>query len=843
MFRWLGRQITSYAPVIIIAILLISMGFALAIPNIEFKTNLTRFLPDNELVRANDRVNEYFGDDFAVHLIYIEEENTASDVLSADALKEQFDIYQRCKNRANIEDVVSIVSIFDSVLYSLDPTNYTGINDLDDSEIETWKTLFFEILQNSTFIFNLIYQDLSLSNLISPSEFLQLLNELPQLLDIFLDKSFNYYSSEPKARSTIILVLMNGSLDDGVLKSTSEDLRDTITTDDYSQITVRHTGSYLIAADLDSASEQSFSLLGIVIIILIVLILLLSFRRFTYVGIPLLTLGLAIVWTFGTMMLLGIEFTVITVAIIPLIVGLGVDYSVYISKRYQEELHNGKDISEAIEIAVGSVGTAMFLAVITTIIAFMSNLSSNIAPLREFGIVCGLGIFYAFFLTLTFHTSARWLIDIKSSRNPTIGKEKELYVVELGTKTASKSVVYYPILVLVLVFIITLGAFTFGMNVRTEFNNKDFLPNDWESLQTHIELEDSFNGSSFSQAYILLENSDSNSGSNNLVTVDTLEGIRNIEEKIGNDKYVVRINGEPRVESVLTLMQNAIKTNATLKNLVDADNDDFPDDDTAVQVIFDYLYQAQNSAEDSTNRLNFYLRASVDKVLYRDSNGEYSAAIIRVYVKTEDSDEVRKMYDELKDDMTNVHFSGIEKSVTGDVILTVTTMDSLQDSQIISTIISILFALVILILIYRNFTLGVIAITPVLLSSVWILGTMYIFGISINVFTVSITALTIGLGIDYAIHIIERFREEYKKFEAELAVQRTIRSTGTALFISALTTVCGFIVLTISPIPPIQHFGIITAMTIIYSSILAMVVIPILLMKWAKSIDEKKAMH
>jgi predicted RND superfamily exporter protein len=181
--------------------------------------------------------------------------------------------------------------------------------------------------------------------------------------------------------------------------------------------------------------------------------------------------------------------------------------------------------------------------------------------------------------------------------------------------------------------------------------------------------------------------------------------------------------------------------------------------------------------------------------------------------------------------MADTNIDGVSKIATGNVILTITTMDSLQDSQINSTVVSILFALIILMIIYRNPKLGLIAITPVLISSVWILGTMYFLGISINVFTVSITALTIGLGIDYAIHIIERFREEVKRLTPPQAIQRTIRSTGAALFISALSTVCGFIVLITSDIPPIQHFGIITAMTIVYSSILALVVIPILLLK------------
>jgi predicted RND superfamily exporter protein len=291
---------------------------------------------------------------------------------------------------------------------------------------------------------------------------------------------------------------------------------------------------------------------------------------------------------------------------------------------------------------------------------------------------------------------------------------------------------------------------------------------------------------------------------------------------------------------VIPHVQNALQNNATLASIVDIDNDLMPDDDSGVRIVFNYLFDHieetdSASTHESTNELaNFLLQSRIDKVLFRDSDEVYRAMVVRVYVNVEDSEEVREMYNDLKADAAAAEFFGIEKSVTGNAIQTITTMDSLQESQIFSTIISMIFALVILIIIYRNVILGIIAMTPVLISSIWILGTMYIFGISINVFTVSITALTIGLGIDYAIHIIERYREESKKYDTPEAIQRTIRSTGTALFISALTTVCGFTVLLISPIPPIQHFGIITGMTIIYSSILAVVVIPILLMRRAK---------
>ena len=127
----------------------------------------------------------------------------------------------------------------------------------------------------------------------------------------------------------------------------------------------------------------------------------------------------------------------------------------------------------------------------------------------------------------------------------------------MGAKTASKSVMYYPILMLILVVMITVTALTLGMNVRTEFNNKDFLPNDWESLETQSELEESFNGSSFVQAYVLLESE----GSGDLATVSALEGIEEITDNIKNDKYVVKVNGVPRVDSVLSFVETAIRSN------------------------------------------------------------------------------------------------------------------------------------------------------------------------------------------------------------------------------------------------------------------------------------------
>jgi predicted RND superfamily exporter protein len=119
---------------------------------------------------------------------------------------------------------------------------------------------------------------------------------------------------------------------------------------------------------------------------------------------------------------------------------------------------------------------------------------------------------------------------------------------------------------------------------------------------------------------------------------------------------------------------------------------------------------------------------------------------------------------------------------------------------------------------------------------------MFLLSISLNILTVMVTALTIGLGIDYSIHVMERFREEREKRKRgiEESIHTTIMSTGTALTISAVTTILGFGVLVFSPMPIAQQFGIITAITIIFSFLAAVLVLPVILIVWAKRKEKKE---
>ncbi|HEC94772.1 MAG TPA: hypothetical protein ENI45_02260, partial [Thermoplasmatales archaeon] len=157
------------------------------------------------------------------------------------------------------------------------------------------------------------------------------------------------------------------------------------------------------------------------------------------------------------------------------------------------------------------------------------------------------------------------------------------------------------------------------------------------------------------------------------------------------------------------------------------------------------------------------------------------------------------------------------------------------------TMLSFLLAALILIIAYRNPLLGFIAITPVGISIIWVLGTMHYIGYTLNVLTVTVTSLTIGIGIDYAIHATERFRLVADRTgDASKAVRETISHTGGALLIAAITTTAGFGILIFAPIPPQVQFGIITAMTIIYAFLTSILLLPLILVRWGNWRKKRK---
>jgi predicted RND superfamily exporter protein len=672
-----------------------------------------------------------------------------------------------------------------------------------------------------------------LTYLIYPSFF----EEIQSSSLAFLSKDYETFQ-KPTQSLIIVETEFSGNYEDNIKrnKKLTSEIENLDNKDN--AVSMQVTGEGVISSEINEITSAANTIIGPSIFIIIFGILLINFRKLSYVLLAMLALSIATIWLFGTMVLLGIDFNVIAVALTPLILGLGVDYAVHLFHNYRTEIENGRKPGEAIRYSVQDIGTAMFLAMLTTVIAFMSFLTSNIGPVRDFGTLLALGVIYTFITSITILAALRFIIDRR--KKIIITRKKKFYSVRTIMGTLAQTIITHQKKIFFSIIIITIVLSTGASQINTGFDLNEFLPQDTPALQLYEEVAEEFPSSSQAQEYIFIEG--------NVATVATLKGMAITHENFKDDTYINKNpDGTMNTVSIFSIIQQSIKNNKSLVTEFNIDTSTgIPLTDEDVVALYDYLYGEGSSTTDasgsfSTDDLNF----EAHSVLYK-TDGVYEATLIRIYIdptlQTKEgniNEDLQTLQNEFIADIAD--YGDTDAIVTGNLIVTLRITDSLTESQALSTGISLLLAALVLIIAYRSPTLGLIAMIPVGFSIIWILGTMYFIGYSLNVLTITVTSITIGIGIDYAIHATERFRLVADKTgDPELAVCETISHTGGALFIAALTTTLGFGILVFAPIPPQQQFGLIIAITIAFSFLTSVLILPLALSKWAQSRKKRK---
>lgn len=589
-------------------------------------------------------------------------------------------------------------------------------------------------------------------------------------------------------------------------------------------ISIQATGEGIVTTQINDAALNAMTIIGPAIFVIILCILFIAFRKPSYVLLPIIVFAFSCVWLFGTMALLGISFNIIAVALLPLNIGLGVEYSVNLLFNYRTELNNGRTPAEAIRLSIKEVGIAIFLAWFTTFVAFLSFLSATLPPVRDFGLFLALGISYTFIITMTLLVALRYIVDRRKPAVHVTSKEKTISMTLVMNRVA-RILLRHEKKVFLATILICLVMGTAVSQLKSGFSMNQFIPQDNPALQLFTQIGEDFPFSSQDQEYILLEG--------NVASVQTLQGLSSTHEKMNDDQYVARrSDGSTKTESILLLMQQAVANNHSLVMLFNVDETTgIPRTDDDVDAMYDYLF---TSAE---------YEMQVSGLLHKDGN-EYTATILRVYVDLGSaSDDMTQQFEqlkkELKDDLSD--YGDNTAVVTGTLLITLSILQNMTESQILSTGICFVLAAIMLSLIYRNPVLGLIAMIPVSISIIWVLGSMYFIGYTLNILTITVTSITIGVGIDYACYITERFRYVADQTgDITKAVTETISRTGSAVLIAALSSMFGFGVLAFAPIPPEQQFGIITAITLAYAFITSILVLPLVLARWANWRKKRK---
>ncbi len=534
-----------------------------------------------------------------------------------------------------------------------------------------------------------------------------------------------------------------------------------------------------------------------------------------------------------------------------ILIGLGVDYAIHFTSRYREEIGSGNSITGSTSSTLKSVGIALTLATLATIVGFLTNIVSPLPELKDFGILVSTGIFFAFFLVMTFVPAIRTLLDKRAETKGNINTEAFSSSGEsvLNKIAASSGIIPKRLKLVAIALLVAIsgyGYFSFT-NLETIFEFTDFLPEDDPVVQTLDLLTEEFGGGFGETTAVLIEGE-------NLATPEIhnalIESINNLSDK----ENIVVYAGNVAAESVIGTVGQLLAPQGAAPGAPPA----MPDmellgtlgsfgvdlmsgsqgidalrvkDSGDVQGLYEYLVSTDPEAFLANLYFNEESTVTAQQVRITTSAGSLGAAQLR---------------DDIYDAFTPLSSLGVSIAATNDAIVTQSVSDLISESQFQSLIFAILASMTFLILYYlidiRKPFLGVITILPVVAI---VMGTylgMYFLDIPLNPVTSTLSGLAIGIGVPFVIHVTNRFRETLLVAPNPVeAVKTTLKTTGGSLFGSAFTTMAGFGILMTSSLKPFQQMGQVVVVALGFALVASILILPTLLVFWANYHNKKTA--
>jgi predicted RND superfamily exporter protein len=566
-------------------------------------------------------------------------------------------------------------------------------------------------------------------------------------------------------------------------------------------------------------------------LVLIVLFLVIAYRDPVDIGIGLLAIVMTLIWTFGFIGLAGIPFAVLLIAVPPILIAIGIDFGIHSINRYREERVRGRSIDDAMSLTTGQVTVAFAIVTGTSTVGFLSNVASAFPPTRDFGLVAAVGIVFTFLIFGTFVPAVKVFVDRARQRYPIptvattpLGSESSPLgrILSTGVIVAKRG----PVVFLLLAALLTAGGGVYATGVDTGFSPDDFQPAEETPAYLQVLPESIRPPERFE--YVRIDNFvDRNFGESGRVlmyvegrlTRDT--ALEQMHRASQSPPETFRATGRlAERQSVVTLIQSRAERDPEFRALVernDRNGNGVPDDN--LPAVYDALSESPNS--------------EIDRFIASDRR---SAQVIYT-VDGEADDEV------VTDDAYRIATAfRVSAQPTGSPVIFDEAISLVLESVIVSLVLTLVGSSAFLIIAYWTIegqpSLGVINVVPILVTVVAVVASMRALDIAFNAINGTILAIAVGIGIDYAVHVVHRFADEYRERSLYPALTRTVVGTGGALTGSMLTTVFGIGVLALALNPALGVFGVLISLSVLYAYLSSVFLLPSLLVLWERYATE-----
>ena len=610
--------------------------------------------------------------------------------------------------------------------------------------------------------------------------------ELDSLRDYIFSKDM-YKGSivSDDASATLIMFTM---LDDADKQAVAKEVKDKIEALNLPE-KLYYGGLPMMMNDVSALILADIVWLLPIVFLLIAFILFLSFRTIRGVVMPLLTAGISVIWVLGLMRLLGFELSMISNNIPIILLAVGSAYTIHVLNRINQTYD--ADRKKAVIKAMTYIIVPVVLAAATTAMGFISFVfGAYLTMIRDFGIFTSIGTLFAVLLSIFFVPA---VISAFSMYRKNIGSEKE--EVQMIRKNFLSDKILSPLVNLLfkhpkytLVAWGVLLLFSIGgmFLITTSVNMQEYFKKDNPTRISEDVMQNKFGGS---QPVFVLFTGD-------------MQSPEVLKMMIKTEDYMEQSPDISTTQSVADLIEEM--------NDLMGEGKKVPDQQDKIEQLWFLLDGQDIMSQLVTDDLDEGIIQSKFASADSKAMGDF-VEYMNVFINENSTEECK-----------------IE--LTGMPSVYVRMNESLLSSQASSLAIAIIFVLLIVGLILRSFSKGVYATIPIIATIMILFGFMGFAGISLDIATVLVASIALGIGIDYSIHVITHINHVLKETgDIYQAVENTIMMSGKAIVINVVSVAAGFLVLLFSQMVPLQNFGLLVALSMVGSGLGAITLLPVIL--------------
>lgn len=735
----LSNIVTRMPWLFIAGFLAVTLGFGLALPQVEIDPEVKNQLPEDMPARLNIKtIEEHFGGSELV-LVVIE----APDVLDPAVLERLEGIASDLEDLEFVDGVISPFNLKQitgadgqmEVLDAIEPGVYP-------SDAEERAALAQRLAGNDLVFGNVIARDFSaisaIASLSSEATDEVTMAEVQRVIDAHPGPGVVDIGGMPDVRTHL-----------------SEDIR----------------------TDL-----RKFLPIGLFIVLAFLYV---CFRQLRGMILPFSVVVMSVIVSMGLIPLLGWKVQMLTVVLPVILLAVANDYGIHLMARYQEENVPGNDRSRIrlARVVLEDLGPPVFAAGVTTMAGLLCLTTHIVVPARQLGILAAIGVGFALCASLGFIPAVLAVLPVptplaslSSSEGPT-GLERLLHRV-------ASAVVRNPRPVIVGVLLFAGFAATGFFRLQVDTNPVNYYDSDAPVAVTTATLNRHFGGST--ELSVLFEGDIQDPAV--LGRIEALESALAGSEDVG---FTSSISG-------VVKMMNAAVTDDEAAGV--------PDDRKKVAELF-FLYSMGGDPADFERMVDF----------------EYEHALLTARINTLSTTRTADVVQLARDTVA----ADDEVVVSGFGVLFSDLVDAVVEGQVSSLGLSLFLVFGLVALTFRSLGAGVYAVIPLLLAMPVLFGLMGHLGIELNVVTAMLSSIVVGVGVDYTLHFLWRYRAERAEGHGpEAAVLRTLTTAGRGIVFNALSVIVGFSVVLLSNFLPVQFFGFLVVVSIGACLVGALVLLP-----------------